>query len=142
METTIHNYKCPQCGNTVISDAAAGNIKCSFCGCSFDAKYQTGVNPNTQGYSQQRDIFSAGSSGKSRGMAGLLAIILGSLGIHYFYLGKITAGIICLLLTLLSCGLLGCLIAIATIIQGAIMMGMTEQDFEQKYVYSNSTFPI
>ncbi|MBE6309702.1 MAG: TM2 domain-containing protein [Bacteroidales bacterium] len=89
-----------------------------------------------------RGVFDNGPSGKSRGVAGLLAILLGSLGIHYFYLGKNTAGIIFLLVTLLSCGVLGTVVAILSLISGVLMLTATEEDFENKYVYSNNTMPI
>ena len=35
---------------------------------------------------QSDNVFTAGPSGKSRGVAALLAIFIGSLGIQYFYL--------------------------------------------------------
>ncbi len=79
-----------------------------------------------------------GTSGKSRLAAGLFAIILGTLGIQYFYCGKTAGGIICILLSLVTCGFWG----IITLIQGILMIVMSQQEFEQKYVYSSSTFPI
>ncbi|MCM1504950.1 MAG: TM2 domain-containing protein [Muribaculum sp.] len=84
------------------------------------------------------DIFTPGPSGKSRGVAGLLAIFLGSLGIQYFYLGKNTAGVITLIISLCLCGIP----SIIWLIQGILMLCMSQQDFERKYVYSTSTFPL
>ncbi len=84
------------------------------------------------------DIFTPGPSGKSRGVAGLLAIFLGSFGIQYFYLGKNTAGVITLIVTLCLCGIP----SILWLIQGILMLCMNQQDFERKYVYSTSTFPL
>lgn len=134
----MYNYRCPQCGNTVVSDKASGEIKCSYCGCQFNPQYQGA--PNYQ--PQQRDIFTAGPSGKCRGAAGLLAIFLGSLGIHYFYMGKSTAGIVCLLITILSCGILGAILHIATLVQGILIICMPEQEFENRYIYTQSTIPL
>ena len=71
-------------------------------------------------------------------MAGLLAILLGGLGVHYFYLGKTGAGVLFLILGLLSCGL----ISVLTLIQGILMLLMTQEDFEKKYVYTQSSFPL
>ena len=71
-------------------------------------------------------------------MAGLLAILLGALGVHYFYLGKTGAGVLFLILGLLSCGLL----SVITLIQGILMFVMTQEDFERKYVYTNSSIPL
>ena len=92
------------------------------------------------GYGQQQNIgaFDSGPSGKSRGVAGLLAIFLGGLGVHYFYVGKGGGGAICILLTLVTCGAW----SILTLIQGIMMLTMSSEDFERKYVYSTSTFPL
>ena len=87
---------------------------------------------------QEPGVFDSGPSGKSRGVAGLLAILLGGFGAHYFYLGKIGGGFICLLLCLVTCGLW----SILTLVQGIVMMTMKQNDFEQKFVYSQSTFPL
>ena len=92
--------------------------------------------------SDPTNVFSAGPSGKSRGVAALLAILIGALGIHYFYVGKNTAGIICLVLTLCSCGWAATLLSIMGIIQGILMFTMTEDDFERRYVYTQSVFPF
>ena len=89
---------------------------CPFCGNEFEAA-SAAVPPQFQAQQQQQygqgqpggyaqgpqpaftpppsnDIFAAGPSGKSRGVAGLLAIFLGTLGVHYIYLDKTTSGII------------------------------------------------
>ena len=87
---------------------------------------------------QEVGVFDSGPSGKSRGVAGLLAILLGTLGIHYFYIGKTGGGFICLLLSFVTCGFWG----ILTLIQGILMMTMNQQDFEMKYVNNNKTFPL
>lgn len=89
-----------------------------------------------------RGVFDDGPSGKNRGVAGILAIILGSLGIHYFYIGKNTAGIICLVLTLFSCGIAATLLSVMGLIQGILILTMSEQEFENRYIYTQSTFPF
>ena len=63
------------------------------------------TNPNSCPPPYPDNVFSAGPSGRSRGVAALLAIFLGSLGIQYFYLGKSTAGIISLIVSLCTCGI-------------------------------------
>lgn len=83
-------------------------------------------------------VFDVGPSGKSRGVAGLLAILVGTLGIHYFYCGKTGGGFICLLLSIVTCGMWG----ILTLIQGIMMMCMRSDEFERKYVNSPATFPL
>lgn len=71
-------------------------------------------------------------------VAGLLAILIGGLGIHYFYCGKVTAGFLTILLTVLSFSIW----YIITFIQGICMLTMSKQAFNDKYVLSDSTFPI
>lgn len=78
------------------------------------------------------------TTGKDKVMCGVLAIVLGTLGVHYFYLGKIGGGIICLLLSIVTRGLWG----IVTLIQGIMMLTMSQAEFERKYVLSTSTFPL
>lgn len=48
-----------------------------------------------------------GGGQKSKLVAGLLGIFLGSLGVHRFYLGFNTIGIIQLVATILTCGIAG-----------------------------------
>ncbi|MDE6416265.1 MAG: TM2 domain-containing protein [Duncaniella sp.] len=77
-------------------------------------------------------------SGKSRGVAALLAIFLGGLGVQYFYLGKTTAGLLTILITVCTCGAWELL----TLIQGILMLCMDNRSFLQKYVYTTSSFPL
>ena len=67
-------------------------------------------------------------------VAGVLAILLGSLGIHKFYLGYNKAGIIMLLLTLLTCGTVGTVMAVIGIIEGIIYLTKPDAEFVATYV--------
>lgn len=67
-------------------------------------------------------------------VAGILAILLGSLGIHKFYLGFTNAGIIMLLITLLTCGFGGTLMAVFGLIEGIIYLTKTDEEFVATYV--------
>ena len=136
----MYNYKCPVCGEITTSSAPLVRIKCSKCGNEFEPLTPQAQNQYKGAY--QKSVFDNGPSGRSRGLAGLLAIFLGSLGVHYFYCGKNTAGIIFLLVTLLSWGYLGIITVILSIITGVLMLSMSEQEFEEKYIYSLSTLPI
>ena len=80
---------CTHCGNEVLDDA----VICPKCGCPFDDKW------NKKG----KTIVNPDCSSKSRGMALILCVILGYLGIHRFYVNKIGTGI----LWLLTFGLFG-----------------------------------
>ncbi len=62
--------------------------------------------------------------------AGILAILLGSLGIHKFYLGYTTAGIIQLVLGL--CGIGG----IIGLIEGIIYLTKSDDQFVAEYVHN------
>lgn len=110
---------------------------CPVCGQPLVAAVQT--PPPHYGYYSNNNAFdSAGPEGKSRGVAALLAILLGYLGIHYFYLGKVSGGLICILLSAVTCGTW----QIITLIQGVMMFCMTNEEFERKFVQSPSTFPL
>lgn len=136
------DYKCPVCGNVIYSSAPLLKVKCQSCGCEFEpaAAQQPSMPP--QPHMHVRGVFDEGPSGKCRGVAALLAIFLGCFGVHYFYLGKNTAGIIFLLITLLSCGIVGVVIEILALVQGILMFTMTEEDFENRYIYSTTTLPF
>lgn len=70
--------------------------------------------------------------------AGLLAIFLGALGIHKFYLGYNTAGFIMLAVTILGSiftfGLAGGVMWIIGIIEGILYLTKSQSEFEQMYV--------
>lgn len=73
---------------------------------------------------------------KNKVAAGLLAIFLGGLGIHKFYLGYTTQGIILLLVTILGALLLiGPLITgVISLIEGIIYLTKSDEDFYNIYV--------
>ncbi len=75
---------CKNCG-TKLDELA---YTCPNCGCKTDNPYYEENRPN------------ASKSGKNLVVAGLLALFLGLLGIHNFYLGYKKRGMVQLLLTL------------------------------------------
>ena len=66
--------------------------------------------------------------GSNRTTIGIVAILLGSLGIHKFMMGMTTAGIIQILLS--CCGVGG----IIGVIEGIIYLTKTDEEFYQTYV--------
>lgn len=70
---------------------------------------------------------------KSKMVAGLLGIFLGSFGIHKFYLGYTTEGVIMLLVTLLSGGTLSFIMWIIGLIEGIIYLTKSDDDFQAIY---------
>ncbi len=69
--------------------------------------------------------------------AGLLAIFLGSLGVHKFVLGYNTAGLIMLLVTVLTCGIAGFVMGVIGIIEGIIYLTKTPEEFESIYIQNS-----
>jgi len=67
-------------------------------------------------------------------VAGILAILLGSFGIHKFYLGMTTEGLIMLLVTLLTCGLGGVIMSIIGIVEGIIYLTKSDEEFVNLYI--------
>lgn len=132
-------YICPRCGAQFQTATPINQVHCPNCGAVFTpAATPQGSQRQSYGWQQpplqSQDLFTPGRSGKSRGVAGLLAILLGTLGVHYFYLGKIAMGIVFLLVTLCSCYILGAVTAIISIIQGIMMLTMSQDEFERRFV--------
>ncbi len=67
--------------------------------------------------------------GKQKVVAGILGILLGGLGVHHFYLGSTMAGVIEIIVTLVTCGI-GSLLGI---IEGVLLLVMNDADFEARY---------
>ena len=60
-------------------------------------------------------------------VAGILAILLGGFGIHKFYLGYTTAGIITIVLTCIGVG------PLIAFVEGIIYLTKSDEDFIQTY---------
>ena len=73
-------------------------------------------------------------SQKSKLAAGLLAIFLGEFGIHKFYLGYNKAGLIMLLVSLLTCGVGAAVMWVISIVEGIMYLTKTDEEFEAIYV--------
>jgi len=150
----MYIHQCPDCGRQYTTQERVARVKCPYCGTETSVSYAQQEqqeaqqqyaynNPTTGSASNAFDnVFANGPSGKSRGIAGLLAILLGFIGLHYFYLNKTTAGVVFLIITILSCGILGTLVWLVSVIQGVLFFTMTQEEFEQKWVYSNNNFPL
>ena len=98
----------------------------------IDGKNAKGVY--IQSSSSSIDI---GSGEKSKIVVGLLALLLGGLGVHKFYLGCTTAGIIMLVICIFGFILLGLpslIICMIAFVEGLIYLFKSDTDFEQVYV--------
>jgi TM2 domain-containing membrane protein YozV len=71
------------------------------------------------------------SGGDKKIAAGLLALFLGAFGIHKFYLGYTTAGVITLVITLFSCGTI---MGVIGVIEGIIYLTRTDEQFAALYI--------
>ena len=68
------------------------------------------------------------SSGKDRTTAGILAILLGGLGAHHFYLGNTLRGLLYILFVWTF------IPAIVGLIEGILYLTKSDEEFQQKYV--------
>ena len=66
--------------------------------------------------------------------AGICGILLGALGVHKFILGYNTPGLIMLLISVLSCGLLAIVPSVIGIIEGIIYLTKSDEDFYHTYM--------
>ncbi|HEX3531915.1 MAG TPA: TM2 domain-containing protein [Thermoanaerobaculia bacterium] len=69
------------------------------------------------------------SRGKDKTTAGILGILLGSLGVHQFYLGSTMTGVIEIALTCVTCGI-GSLLGL---VEGILILVMDQNEFDQRY---------
>ena len=123
---------CPKCGAPV----KAGATTCEYCGASVQAAPTTTATVNQQGQPtvivvnqqpQQNPAINPAWPIKNKIVAALLAILLGSLGIHEFYLGRTGKGILMLVFfwTYIP-GIIG-------LVQGIIMLTSNDENFQLKY---------
>jgi TM2 domain-containing membrane protein YozV len=115
--------QCVSCG----AGLTPGQNKCLKCGTVVDAAPAPAQQPVGQPqvvYVQQAPVV---QSNKSRSTAGILAILLGGLGVHKFYLGSSGMGILYLIFVWTG------IPSIAGIIEGIMYLTMSDQAFAQKY---------
>ncbi len=130
--------QCPRCKNYTNDYSNY----CGSCGYNFSSAESnapvTPPDPRYQPFESDNAFDACGPEGKSRGIAALLAIFVGGLGIQYLYLGKTMGMIYCILLSLVTCGLWSTVM----LIQGIVMLCMTNMQFYQKYVATDKSFPL
>ena len=79
-------------------------------------------------------------AGSKKILAGILGILLGALGIHKFVLGYTGAGVIMLLITVLTLGLGGAVTGLIGLIEGIIYLTKSDEDFYQTYIVNKKTW--
>ena len=121
---------CPQCG----APAQEGAMKCEYCGAAIAQPVQP-VQPVQQAQPQQVVYVQQSSVNPERAnwpiknkiVAALLAILLGGLGIHKFYLGQTGKGV----LYLLFCWTY--IPGILAFIEGIMILCSKDENFQIKY---------
>lgn len=135
------NNFCPSCGHKLDTNASF----CANCGYKIGASTsatepQSTIpgSPTAPYAGVQQWEYTTPVSYRSKVAAGLLGIFLGGLGIHKFYLGYATPGIIMLLATLiggvLTLGITSWVMCIIGFIEGIIYLTKSDQQFEEEYV--------
>lgn len=116
--------KCPDCNREVSTKAPS----CPYCGRPgpFHAPDEAGFDDYYVG-SAATLAEPTSKSGRNRLAAALLALFLGGIGMHKFYLGQTTQGI----LYLLFCWTL--IPALIGFVEGIVLLSMTDTTFNQKY---------
>ncbi len=104
---------CPNCGAHVNEN----QVVCVKCGGALTTVNKPASSKKTK-------------SKKDRVTAGVLAILLGGLGIHQFYLGNTVSGILHILVVIGTCGMGG----IIPLIEGIIYLSKSDEDFDETYV--------
>ncbi|HEV2452874.1 MAG TPA: NINE protein, partial [Verrucomicrobiae bacterium] len=66
--------------------------------------------------------------------AGVCGILLGGLGVHKFVLGYTGAGLVMLLISVLTCGILYPLVHLFGLVEGIVYLCKTDDDFVRTYV--------
>jgi len=70
---------------------------------------------------------------KDKVVAGILAILLGYLGIHHFYLGNTGRALLYLLVSVLSVGTLAWIIWILALVDGILYLTKPDDQFQRNY---------
>ncbi len=114
---------CPQCGAPVNPSAT----KCEYCGAALAQPVQAAQPQVIYVQTPAANDPRANWPIKSKIVAGILAILLGGIGIHKFYLGRPGAGI----LHILFCWTY--IPGILALIEGIMILCSKDENFEIKY---------
>ncbi len=129
----MQSYKvCPQCQTP--ADLSA--MVCTNCGREYNTQAPSAPNQTVfmQGGAPQYQPSQMPIDSSKKIAAGLCGILLGGLGIHKFVLGYTQAGVIMLLVSVLSCGIAAPVMGLIGLIEGIIYISKSDQEFQQIYV--------
>ena len=105
---------CPNCG----AETQAAQVVCIKCGVAL----------------QNAAATATADAGKNRVTAALLAIFLGGIGAHEFYLGHGTSGLIRLAIGIVGLVILIPAASIIGLIEGIIYLTKSDEEFQRVYV--------
>ncbi|MBU0742351.1 TM2 domain-containing protein [bacterium] len=121
---------CPGCGVSPLSEK-------KFCQACGKETLENQVMCTSCGAMLGRGA-AAGAGGKNKVTAGILGILLGSLGVHKFYLGYTGAGIIMLLISLvlglLTVGIATGVMGTIGLIEGILYLTKSDAEFHAAYI--------
>ena len=121
---------CTKCG--AVNDSTAQF--CSSCQAPLSpvGGYQPmeSVNPGTSGAITDWKAM----GGDKKIVTGIVAILLGAFGVHKFLLGYTTEGIIMLVVTVVSCGILAIVPSVIGIIEGIMYLTKSDEEFVRTYI--------
>lgn len=109
---------CTNCG----SPLEEGKTTCVACGNVMGASASGSSNTSSNSSSNTTSNANPNMAPKSKVVAGLLGIFLGVFGVHNFYLGYTGKAIAQLLITILSCGLLGGVSSLWGFVEGILIL--------------------
>ena len=118
---------CPRCNYQNSNFANA----CQNCG--------TSLLNNVPNYGGMQPTPTKSPEADKKVLAGILAILLGGLGVHKFVLGYTQEGVIMLLVSLIggffTCGIASVAISIIGIVEGIMYLTKSDEEFVQTYIY-------
>lgn len=144
--------QCPKCGVTYHD----GQVFCLSCGMYLKGEPQTAIQENQEqdpptspsepwANGAQRPTptpmyqtpYSPRPSGPNRILVGLVAVVIGSTGLHYFIMGKVVPGLLFLLLTgagfLLELPQIYIFLGMISLMQGIRILCLNQEEFQEIY---------
>ena len=119
---------CTKCG-TINDDTAQYCTNCQAPLTAVNTGYQPMQSVNPGAVTDWKAI-----GGDKKILAGILAIVVGSLGVHKFILGYTTEGVIMLLVTVLTCGIAGIVMSVVGIVEGIMYLTKSDEEFVRTYI--------
>ena len=121
---------CTKCG-AINDDTAQYCSNCQAPLSSVSSGYQPMQSVNQGAMTDWKAM-----GGDKKILAGILAIVVGALGVHKFVLGYTTEGVIMLLISVLSCGMLAVIPSIIGIVEGIMYLTKSDEEFVRTYIQS------